>query len=109
MLPGQIRNLLMWELGVMQGAALVLGCVFGGILAFTLTPALVFTTTSPNTLQTPLAFYQIQTVLPVRIVIPLAVLLMLAALSVITLGIVAVSVFWLRRLAISQTLRFDDD
>ena len=109
MLPAQIRSLLMWELGMMQGVALVLGCVFGGILAVTLTPALVFTTTSPNALQTPLAFYQLQTVLPVRIVIPPAVLLMLAALSMITLGIVAVSVFWLRRLAISQTLRFDDD
>ena len=109
LLPAQIRNLLIWELGMMQGVALVLGCTFGGILAVTLTPELVFTTTSPNALQTPLAFYQLQTVLPVRIVIPPAVLLMLAALSAITLGIVAVSVFWLRRLAISQTLRFDDD
>ncbi len=109
LLPAQIRNLLLWELGMMQGVALVLGCVFGSILAITLTPALVFTTTSPSALQTPLAFYQLQTVLPVRVVIPPAVLLMLAALSAITLGTVAVSMFWLRRLAISQTLRFDDD
>ena len=109
LLPAQIRNLLIWELGMMQGVALVLGCTFGGILAVTLTPELVFTTTSPNALQTPLAFYQLQTVLPVRVVIPPAVLLMLAALSAITLGIVAMSVFWLRRLTISQTLRFDDD
>ncbi len=109
MVPTQIRNLLTWELGVMQGTALVLGCVFGGILAVTLTPALVFTTTSPDALQSPLAFYQLQTVLPVRIVIPPQVALVLAALVAITLGIVALSVVWLRRLAISQALRLNED
>jgi hypothetical protein len=109
MVPTQIRSLLTWEMGVMQGVALALGCLFGGILAVTLTPVLVFTTTLPNVLQTPLAFYQLQTVLPVRIVIPPTVLLVLAALSVITLGIVAVSMLWLRRLAISQTLRLNED
>ncbi len=109
MVPAQIRNLLTWELGVMQGVALMLGCIFGGILAITLTPELVFTTTSPTAQQTPLAFYQLQTVLPVRIVIPPTVLLVLAALSMITLGIVAVSVLWLRRLALSQALRLNED
>jgi ABC-type lipoprotein release transport system permease subunit len=109
MVPTQIRNLLTWELGVMQGVALALGCMFGGILAVTLTPTLVFTTTSPDALQTPLAFYQLQTVLPVRIVIPPAVPLVLAALSTITLGTVTLSVLWLRRLAISQALRLNED
>jgi hypothetical protein len=93
----------------MQGAALVLGCVFGGILAVTLTPALVFSTTLPDALQSTLAFYQLQTMLPVRIIIPPAVLLVLAALSAITPGIVAPSVLWLRRLAISQALRLNED
>ena len=109
MVPKQIRNLLAWEMGIMQGVALALGCVFGAILAVTLTPSLVFTATSPDVLQTPLAFYQLQSVLPVRIIIPLAVLVVLAALSVITLGIVALSVFWLCRLAISQALRLNED
>ncbi len=66
MSPAQVRHLLTWEMGLMQVIAVVFGCLFGVLLAMTLAPALVVTTTLPGNLATPLAVYVLQTALPIQ-------------------------------------------
>lgn len=70
-------------------------------LAAALTTTLVFSTTTPNQLSTPLSFYELQSVMPVRIVGPPSVLLALVGLLLMTLGIISGGVVVLRRRAIS--------
>lgn len=107
--PTQIRDLLIWEMGLMQGLALLLGSLFGAVLAFTLTPALIFSTITPNQSISAQGFFVLQSVLPVRIVLSPAVLVALGAFLVITGSIIVVGVASLRRRAISQALRLNED
>ncbi len=109
MVPAQIGSLLTWELGIMQLLALLLGGLFGWLLAVTLTPALVFTTTTADQLDTANAFYSLQTVLPVRIVVPPLAFGISGLIIAFILGMIAIVVLALRRLTISQTLRLNED
>jgi hypothetical protein len=69
--PRQIASVFAWEQAIVLGVSAVLGAVFGALLAWTGTPALVFTNPiAPGSQISGAEFYVIQHVVPVQIVVP---------------------------------------
>jgi putative ABC transport system permease protein len=107
--PGQLGRVLLFEQGIIYCAAIGLGIVFGGALAATVVPALVFSSPPQAAEITSGEFYVIQRVLPVQLVIPPSLLIALALLillCIIALGMMARLV---SKPSISQTLRLNED
>lgn len=109
--PEQVRHILIWELATVLAASLLLGLVFGALLAMTAVPSLVFSGALPASLVSisSNAIYTLQQVVPVRVILPpslLPALLVLLALCALTLGL-------LTRLAqrplLAQALRLNED
>ena len=80
--PGQVTGMLTWELAIVLATSLVLGLLFGALLAFTSVPPLVFTGALPTSLVaiSSSTIYTLQQIIPVAIVIPLSLLVALLAL-----------------------------
>jgi putative ABC transport system permease protein len=107
--PAQIARILLSEQSIVYSAAIVLGIVFGGLLAATVVPALVFSSTPQSPDMTTGEFYVLQRVLPVPLIIPASLLIALALLvllCIIALGMMARIV---SKPSISQTLRLNED
>lgn len=81
--PGQIARLLIWEQGIVLGTALLLGLVFGLLLAFVAVPSLIFTglPVTNADLVNASAVYLLQNLIPVQVVIPASLLLALLLLA----------------------------
>ncbi len=107
--PGQLARVLTFEQGIIYSAAIVLGAVFGGLLAATVVPALVFSSTPQAQGMSSGEFYVIQRVLSVQVVMPPSLLIALALLillCIIALGMMARIV---SKPSIGQTLRLNED
>jgi ABC-type antimicrobial peptide transport system permease subunit len=107
--PNQIASVLLFEQGIVYGAGIALGILFGVLLAETVVPAMVFNNTPQATGVSSNEFYVLQHILPVQIVIPgwlLIALVLLILVCVIALGMMARIV---SKPSISQALRLNDD
>jgi ABC-type antimicrobial peptide transport system permease subunit len=107
----QVVGILTWELAIVLATALVLGLLFGALLAFTSVPPLVFTGALPTALVSlsSSAIYTLQQIIPVTIVMPFSLviaLLCLLALCLIALGLMTRLV---QRPLMAQVLRLDED
>ncbi|MGH2479002.1 MAG: FtsX-like permease family protein, partial [Ktedonobacteraceae bacterium] len=109
--PGQVVRILAWEQSLVFVLALLLGCLFGTLLSWSVVPNLVFTgvlasdtaTSGVNQL------FAIQQLLPTQIVVPasLAVaLLVLVAICALALDLIGRVVL---RPAMGQALRINED
>src|SRR5260370_39740750 len=75
-------------LGMIYGAALVVGVIFGAVHSVTAVPALVFTSAPAGGVLSSISneeFYLIQHIIPTRIIIPLSLWLALRALVAVFL------------------------
>lgn len=105
-----IAGVFLWEQGIIYATALLLGLLFGALLAFTVVPVLVFTGVPPGALdQNGFDFITLQHIIPVQVALPFSLLLALLifmATCAIALGLMVSLV--LRR-SMSQELRLQDD
>src|SRR5579863_6943944 len=107
-----ITSVFLWEQGIVYAAALLLGILFGALLAFTVAPALIFTGVPPGAGVVNgniIDFTALQHIIPVQVVMPLSLviaLLVFIATCAIALGMMVSLV--LRR-SIGQELRLNDD
>ncbi len=107
--PRQLASILIVEQSIIYGAAIGLGILFGGLLAVTAVPTLVFSSIPQASDMPSEEFYIIQRVLPVTVVISPALLIalvLLVLLCMIALGMMARMV---SKPSISQTLRLNED
>jgi len=109
--PEQVTWILLWEMAMVLLTALLLGLLFGALLAFTIVPPLIFTGVLPTNLVSisTLSLYAVQQLIPITVVVPPSLLIALAillVLCVLALGLMA-------RLAqaplLSQALRLNED
>jgi len=100
---------LLWEQGIVYAAALVLGLIFGLLLALLSLPTLIFTSVGSGAEISSGQFYAIQSVPPVQVVLPSTLWLALAALILIYIIAVVIMVRIITRSSISQTLRLSED
>jgi ABC-type antimicrobial peptide transport system permease subunit len=109
--PGQVTEILTVELAVVLATSLVLGLLFGAVLAFTSVPPLVFTGALPASLISisSSTIYTLQKVIPVTIVIPLSLLVALSALVLLCVFALALITRLAQRPLMAQVLRLDED
>jgi ABC-type antimicrobial peptide transport system permease subunit len=108
--PRQIASVLRWEQGLICGAALVLGSLFGALLVLSVVPGLVFTNPAPpGSVISDAEFAVMQHVLPVQIVLPPS----LGGLLAVFIALCALVLLLMARAAsaprLSQTLRLNED
>lgn len=109
--PRQITRILTWEMATTLTAALLLGLLFGTLLAFSSVPPLIFTSVLPTNLVdiSSTAVFTSQAIIPVTIVLPPSLLLAL----VVLLALCVVSLVLMTRLAqrplMAELLLLDDD
>lgn len=110
--PLQIARVLLWEQAAVYATALLLGVIFGALLAATVVPTLVFTGVPASGVLSDVSsgqFYIIQHVLPTTVVVPIslaAVFITLVLICVIALALMARVVL---RPSMSQALRLNED
>ncbi len=110
--PAQVASVLTWEQGITYITALVLGVVFGTLLSFAAIPGLVFTsvpTNGPTSGTNNGEFYALQHILPVKIAVPLSLLLALTVLVIICLVTLSMMVRVVTKPQLSQALRLNED
>ena len=110
--PRQVSRMLLWEQGIVYSTALILGSLFGCLLAFLALPALIFSSLPPNgitsTSSTTL-LYALQNVPPVRITLPLSLGISLFGLVVLIVATFSIMVGVVMHPSISQRLRLNED
>lgn len=109
--PRQVRNILAWEMAIVQAISLVLGLLFGALLTLTAVPPLVFTGALPGSLASLSGdtIYSLQQIVPIQIILPsslLLALLVLLALCILAPGVLARLA---QRPLLAQTLRLNED
>lgn len=110
--PRQVISVLVWEQGIVYITGLLLGIIFGALLSALMVPALVFSgvpssgATSDTSSQ---AFYLLQSIPPVRIIVSPWLTAALAALVVICALALALMVRVVSHSAIGQILRLNED
>ncbi len=110
--PRQVASLLTWEQGVVYSTALLLGCLLGWWLSFTLVPTLVFTNLPTSGAMSTMGsdeFYTLQQIIAPHIVVPASldiIFVLLVLICLIALGMMARVVL---RPSMSQTLRLNED
>ena len=107
--PAQLASILIFEQSIIYSAAIGLGILFGGLLAATVVPALVFSSIPQAPNITSEEFYVIQRVLPVTVVIPPALLVALALLVLLCMIALGMMARIVSKPSISQTLRLNED
>lgn len=108
--PGQIAGVLIWEQGIIYTTALLLGIAFGAVLIATIVPALVFVAAPNNGAAISSGeFYVIQHVLPIQIVLPSALVAVVAGLVVICVGALWMMARMVAQPSIGQALRLSED
>jgi ABC-type antimicrobial peptide transport system permease subunit len=109
--PGQVTGMLTWELAIVLATSLVLGLLFGTVLAFTSVPPLVFTGALPSSLLniSSSTIYTLQQIIPVTIVIPLSLLVALGTLLMLCLLALGLMTRLAQRPVMAQSLRLSSD
>ncbi len=108
----QIAAMLTWEQAIVYTTSLLLGLLFGAMLALLALPVMVFTSvpsTGATSSLSSSAFFVLQNIPPIQIVIPAALVYILIALVLICIIALALMVRVVSRPAISQTLRLNED
>ena len=95
--PRQVANVLTWEQGLIYSIGLLLGIVFGVLLATTVVPTLIYYGLS------------IQISLPVQIVVPISLVFTLGAVIVVFILALGMMVRTVAHPSMSQTLRLNED
>jgi ABC-type antimicrobial peptide transport system permease subunit len=109
--PAEVTRILTWEQGIILASSVLLGLLFGTLLAFTAVQPLVFTgvTASSEVSASGNLIYSLQTIIPVAIVIPTSLgiaLLVLLAICLLALGIMTRLA---QRPLMAQVLRINED
>ncbi len=110
--PRQIASVLTWEQVIVYGTALLLGILFGFLLATLVVPVLVFTSVGSNQANSDIssgAFYLAQTVPPIQLIFPITVGIALAVLIAICVVALGLMIRVVSRPSIGQTLRLNED
>ena len=103
----QVASILIYEQSVMYAVGLLLGVVFGGWLAITVVPTLIFSNSSIvlSTNQ----FYALQTILPPQVIVPTSLIVALAVLLLVFVVTMYILVRGAVRPLLGQTLRLNED
>ncbi|HVB74429.1 MAG TPA: FtsX-like permease family protein, partial [Ktedonobacteraceae bacterium] len=107
-----ISSVFLWEQGIVYASALLLGILFGVLLAITLVPALLFTGVPPAATVVNgnvINFSTLQHIIPIQVVLPstlVIALLVFIAICAIALGMM---VSLALRRSIGRELRLNDD
>ncbi len=109
--PRQVTSVLAWEQIIIYVIALLLGTLFGALLAITVVPALVFTSipisgTSDLGSNT---FYNLQQIIPTQIVVPPTLFVAFLLLVVLCTLALSMMIRIVVRPSLSQTLRLNED
>lgn len=108
--PRQIASVFAWEQGIIYVVAGVLGLLFGGLLALTGVPGLVFANPiTPGTTISDAEFYVMQRVLPTQVIWPATLGLAVLIFCAICALALALMMRVVSRPSISQTLRLNED
>ncbi len=109
--PGQVTRILTWEMASVLITALLLGLLFGAVLAFTSVPSLIFTGVLPANLASAssTSLYTVQQIIPIRVVVPQSLLVALAALLALCLLALGLMTRLARYPLLGQALRLDND
>ncbi len=107
----QVTRILTWEQGITLVTALLLGLLFGVLLALAAVPPLIFTGAPPTGMvDLPnVAVYTLQKIIPVTIIFPPS--LALALLGLLALGLLALGLMTriAQRPLLAQVLRLNED
>jgi ABC-type lipoprotein release transport system permease subunit len=110
--PHQIAAVLTWEQAIIYAVTLLLGIVFGALLAFTIIPALIFTSLpigqATNYLSND-AFYAIQHIIPIDLVVPLSLIIAFVVLTLTCVVVVGVMIRIVLRASMTGVLRLDEN
>lgn len=110
--PKQLARVLLWEQGIVYAAALLLGAIFGALLAVTVVPTLVFSSvpaSGSTGVVSSSEFYDLQHLLPVQVVVPPALALAGSVFVVICTVALGMLVRATLQPSMSQLLRLDED
>ncbi len=110
--PKQVASILTWEQGIIYATALLLGVIFGVLLAVTAIPALVFTSLPAgifSVYESASAFYELQHIIPASIVVPPSLGIALLVLIAICIIALALMVRIAIRPSMSLVLRLDEN
>jgi putative ABC transport system permease protein len=110
--PQQIASVLTWEQGIIYVTALALGAVLGILLAFTAVPALVFTGGEASSVigyVSASEFYDLQQLLPPRVIVPFSLGIALLALVIICIAALILMIQVAIRPYMSAVLRLDEN
>ena len=110
--PRQIAGTLGWEQVVIYTIAILLGFLFGWMLAIFALPSLVFTSILPNQVTGGVdnqTFFAAQNAPPIAVVIPTELWIVLAALIALCIVALGMMVRIVSRPSIAQVLRLNED
>ncbi len=110
--PRQITSMLLWEQGIVYSIALTLGVGFGILFSLYVLPSLILTSVNASQLSDIGAstdLYALQSVPPVRIIIPNMLLLELAGGVVLYMLASGIFMSIVSRTSMSQVLRLNED
>lgn len=110
--PRQIAGTLAWEQVIIYTTAILLGFLFGWLLAVLVLPSLVFTSILPNQITGSVdsqTFYAAQNTPPIQVVIPAALWIALGALIALCIVALSMMVRIVSRPSIAQVLRLNED
>ncbi len=110
--PSQIASILTWEQSIIYLTSLLLGLIFGAILALLALPSLIFTSVPATGASSGLsssAFFLLQNIPPIQVVIPATLVYVLSALIAICVVALALMIRVVSRPSIGQTLRLNED
>ncbi|HEY0755768.1 MAG TPA: FtsX-like permease family protein [Ktedonobacteraceae bacterium] len=109
--PAQVTGILTWELAIVLVTSLLLGLLFGTMLAFTSVPPLVFSGSLPANLvnASSSTIYTLQRIIPVTIVVPLSLVTALLVLLLLCVFALSLMSRLAQRPLMAQVLRLDED
>jgi putative ABC transport system permease protein len=110
--PPQIASILSWEQTIIYITSLLLGLFCGALLSLLALPAIIFTSVTTTGATSDLssgAFFILQNVPPIELVIPVTLLIVLGILVVICGVALAFMIRVVSRPSIGQTLRLNAD
>ncbi|MBO0782285.1 MAG: FtsX-like permease family protein [Ktedonobacteraceae bacterium] len=105
--PGEIAGVLTWEQVTIYVTGLALGIGFGALLALSIIPALTFTDLDQNVDVS--RFYELQSAIPIQVVVPPAIWFSGIALIALFLAALILMLQVVSRPSLAQTLRLSED
>jgi ABC-type antimicrobial peptide transport system permease subunit len=108
----QIASVLAWEQAIVYVVTLLLGILFGALLALTIVPALIFTSLpigqAANYITTD-AFFAVQRIIPINIIVSPTLLIGFAVLVITCFGALSMMIRIVLHSSMTQVLRLDEN